>query len=199
MILACPSCSTRFLANAEEIGSHGRRVRCGRCGACWPAGRAEAPEDRGTPSESRRRRRRWPAFAAAAALLAALGWMGLQSAGTLRSAWPGLAARLGTVADGRGPVGLGLHLGVSPANASVTGDRKSLRVAGRIHNTIGSARDVPLIRVLLFDAENRPVQRWTFAPPVERLAAFQHVGFEAELDAPVEAAERISVFFHEAR
>ena len=66
MILACPSCSARFLIPDSAIGMRGRTVRCGRCGHVWYApppaepasdagdavdpGPAAAPESAGTPT-----------------------------------------------------------------------------------------------------------------------------------------------------
>lgn len=47
MILTCPSCSTRYFAEDDEIGSHGRRLRCAACGHVWThavAGDGPMPE-----------------------------------------------------------------------------------------------------------------------------------------------------------
>ena len=37
MILTCPNCATRFLADDKAIGPTGRRVECDACGAIWMA------------------------------------------------------------------------------------------------------------------------------------------------------------------
>ena len=58
MHLICPSCDSRFVVDAEHIGSAGRKVRCGQCGHQWRAlpgdsGEAvEAGPDQGSGSEA---------------------------------------------------------------------------------------------------------------------------------------------------
>ena len=37
MILSCPSCSSRFKVNADQIGVAGRKVKCANCGHTWHA------------------------------------------------------------------------------------------------------------------------------------------------------------------
>jgi predicted Zn finger-like uncharacterized protein len=37
MILSCPSCSSRFKVNADQIGLGGRKVKCAKCGHTWHA------------------------------------------------------------------------------------------------------------------------------------------------------------------
>ena len=56
MIIACPSCDTRFEVNAAAFPSGGRKVKCARCAHIWHATAAEpdAPAEtaRETPEES---------------------------------------------------------------------------------------------------------------------------------------------------
>ncbi len=35
MIISCPSCSTRYIAQAMDIGANGRTVKCVKCNYCW--------------------------------------------------------------------------------------------------------------------------------------------------------------------
>ena len=44
MIIACPSCNSRYLLDPAKIGRDGRRVRCAKCGHTW-AQTAPPPED----------------------------------------------------------------------------------------------------------------------------------------------------------
>ena len=43
MILSCPSCDTRYRANAAAIGVNGRRVKCAACGHIWTARNEDEP------------------------------------------------------------------------------------------------------------------------------------------------------------
>lgn len=52
MYLTCPSCGARFIIEDDQLGSGGRRVRCGRCRHVWFAESAEGePETAAPPSE----------------------------------------------------------------------------------------------------------------------------------------------------
>ena len=44
IVLSCPSCTTRYRANPNAIGTNGRRVRCASCGHVWTA-EVEDPSD----------------------------------------------------------------------------------------------------------------------------------------------------------
>jgi predicted Zn finger-like uncharacterized protein len=35
MYIACPECDTRFVVTAEQIGKHGRKVKCSKCSHIW--------------------------------------------------------------------------------------------------------------------------------------------------------------------
>jgi predicted Zn finger-like uncharacterized protein len=37
MILTCPTCSAQFVVDPVQLGSKGRKVRCGKCGNQWQA------------------------------------------------------------------------------------------------------------------------------------------------------------------
>lgn len=35
MYIACPECDTKFVVTAEQIGAQGRKVKCSKCGNVW--------------------------------------------------------------------------------------------------------------------------------------------------------------------
>ncbi|MFK7968353.1 MAG: zinc-ribbon domain-containing protein [Rickettsiaceae bacterium] len=35
MYIACPKCDTKFVVNSEQIGIHGRKVKCSKCSHIW--------------------------------------------------------------------------------------------------------------------------------------------------------------------
>jgi predicted Zn finger-like uncharacterized protein len=35
MYISCPECDTRFVVNSEQIGTHGRKVKCSKCAHIW--------------------------------------------------------------------------------------------------------------------------------------------------------------------
>ena len=35
MYIACPECDTRFVVTPEQIGTHGRKVKCSKCSHIW--------------------------------------------------------------------------------------------------------------------------------------------------------------------
>jgi predicted Zn finger-like uncharacterized protein len=51
LILTCPSCRTRYQADAARFPPGGRNVRCGKCGQVWfqPMSDALPASDRGSP------------------------------------------------------------------------------------------------------------------------------------------------------
>ncbi|MBX9733489.1 MAG: zinc-ribbon domain-containing protein, partial [Chitinophagaceae bacterium] len=35
MYIACPECDTKFVVTPEQIGKHGRKVKCSKCAHIW--------------------------------------------------------------------------------------------------------------------------------------------------------------------
>ena len=35
MYIACPECDTKFVVTPEQIGQHGRKVKCSKCSHIW--------------------------------------------------------------------------------------------------------------------------------------------------------------------
>lgn len=45
MKIACPSCDTKYALNSDALGSHGRKMKCAKCGHIWTARPPEADGD----------------------------------------------------------------------------------------------------------------------------------------------------------
>jgi hypothetical protein len=70
-----------------------------------------------------------------------------------------------------------------------------LRVQGEVANLSEIARSVPPILGIIYDKDNRELQRWTFAAPEARLLPGEHVAFKTELKNPPAGSSRLQIRF----
>ncbi len=261
MLIACPSCATRFAVPEVALGQKGRTLRCARCGDKWfqPAAADMAVDTAATASDAAqtaspagqllpgfegfslgespstldgrasekvpppvfalggdaipealgaRAPRRSTEEAAGRRRGTALLWVSivlllLLGAGAygvfafqdrLVALWPPAAQYLDTLGLRRHVVGAGLTFRDSSSERVTQGDRESLVVRGVIANVTEQARDIPLMRLALFD-DRTPVQDKVVRPPVDHLDGGATAAFRIVLEQPHPKATRFEVTF----
>jgi len=109
--------------------------------------------------------------------------------------WPAAEAAYDLVGLGPEPPGEGLGLrNVRWRTASQDG-APVLRIEGEVANLTDTVRNVPPIQGILYDNDDRELQRWTFAPPEPRLLPGENAAFSTELSNPAEGAVRLRIAF----
>jgi predicted Zn finger-like uncharacterized protein len=109
--------------------------------------------------------------------------------------WPAAESlyRLAGIHDGVSTTGLDLR-NASQKWSSRDGVRV-LTVEGEVVNVSEDVREVPEIQGVLFDKDNRELQRWTFSAPESRLLPGENVVFRTELENPAAGATKLTVVF----
>jgi predicted Zn finger-like uncharacterized protein len=200
MIIACPSCRTRYRVDPASLGRAGRTVRCSGCGERWfiespavavdlpPLPSAEPPVEP-TPKRS-----------GSAAVRMAVGLGGLALAGLLLGrnevvAWYPAAAtayqRLGLPVE----LSLGVEFRRLGSSRRQEDGGNVLVVTGEIANVSGQHRAVPPIRVGLIDGQGREIDHALFDPPRPALEPEAAHPFEVKLAAPPPEARDFSISF----
>jgi predicted Zn finger-like uncharacterized protein len=219
IVLSCPSCSTRYRANAEAIGASGRRVRCASCGHVWtaesenptvqgapqaaPAAAAPAePETESLPHKAfraRQERKRHTLSVAAAGG----AWGGFLAACLLLAAcswifrvdivtlWPRAASAYAAVGAEVTPDGLT----VSELHSRRETDHgvPLLVVEGEIHNFDRRSREIPGLRAVLRDAHGEAVLEWPVNLPHDAVRAGREQAFRTVVSDPPPSAVEVEV------
>lgn len=92
-------------------------------------------------------------------------------------------------------LGAGLDIRRVTSERANEGGVDVLVVRGVIANVSDVERQVPLVRVILFDASNKEVQSVTVTPPKPSLGPATEVGFRAPVRDPSPLARRVEVTF----
>jgi predicted Zn finger-like uncharacterized protein len=205
MILTCPSCHTRYLADAAKFQPAGRTVRCANCGHSW---HQQPPED--APRKVTIDEAAQPEAMAAPLgdgpqrggidLVALVGWAVLLAvlAGVVYGAyayrievvraWPQAASlyeAVGITINTRGLEFRHVHY-----TREFDDGTHSLAVRGEILNVTDLPQTVPHIRVTLRDEAQNEIHSWTFPPPETVLDPGKSAGFTTRMtDPPVEARD----------
>jgi hypothetical protein len=108
---------------------------------------------------------------------------------------PGAAKIYGLVGLSGEELGAGLDIRDVRSTREPTGDSETLVIEGIIANTSNGPRNVPLVRVALFDADNEELQFVTVSPDQLALPPGETIDFMARLDNPAATARRIKVTF----
>lgn len=131
--------------------------------------------------------------AGAALLLCIILLIGLRA--PLTRAIPGMAALYHLVGLAPAPPGANLDIGQVSSSREWADGEDVLIVTGTVTNTADEPREVPPLRVTLFDAADREVQEAIVEPEKSILAPRENVHFNARIAAPAATARRMVVSF----
>ncbi len=215
MILTCPSCSTRYMAEGSRFAPSGRTVKCTNCGHCWFQGPPDASalqitienDTYANPgsqlqsllSEGLSRQglvQHIGQIASWAALLLFVAVV-VQSAYAYRvqivQLWPKASVLYSTLGITVNTRGLDLK-DVIYAQFSDE-DLPVLAISGQIENITAEVRPVTPLHVSLRDNTSRELYDWIVPLPVSELDAGQSYRFETRLGYPPVDAFDIVVRF----
>lgn len=144
---------------------------------------------------------RWPAVGAWAGLVLVVGGLGaglFAFRDDIMNAWPetaGLYDRLDLARPG-----FGLVLAAPRARQTKIDGATALVIEGRIENPTSRAREVPkMLRLQLFDKDQRELQTETFDSPVQRLMPQQSATYKIELKDPAKKRDILLISFAEGK
>jgi len=132
---------------------------------------------------------------AAAVLIIALGAGVFFGKSFIVGLWPGAVDIYAMVGLGGDELGAGLDIRNVKSSREVDGGVDVLVVRGVVANISEEDRQVPMIRVSLFDGGGEEIQHVVAAPVKSRLPGGATVGFRAQLAEPSPLARRLEVTF----
>lgn len=181
MILSCPSCATRYRADASTFGAQSRKVRCASCGHVWmakpeidaaalpeiqPAAETEPKLPHRAYREKVEQKRKNAIRTAAGG---AWGGLGAAVAGVLVcallfradivSAWPQASSAYAAVGIEANPYGVAL------GDLTITRETEQglpvIVIEGEIRNIDRRERAAPALRAALLNSNSASVLEWT--------------------------------------
>ncbi len=224
MKVSCPSCQAAFVVKPEQLGTKGRRLKCGRCGEQWhqkpvtfagePDSHAEAAVDApqrepavAAPSKPRPR----PATIAPAKKggggWLAVGWLLLLVlvGGLAGGLWywrdivvaevPELAMLYEMVGMERLQPGDGLEMRDITHDSRLVGDDRELIISGKVVNVSGGTVAVPGLRASLHDAQGNELRVWEFAAESLSLERGEEALFTTSTLNPPREGSNLSISF----
>ncbi|MGA0393669.1 MAG: DUF3426 domain-containing protein, partial [Rhodospirillales bacterium] len=117
----------------------------------------------------------------------------------IASWFPGTASIYESIGLNQTTLGEGLRIPENKLQLSRTnkGDTEILTVRGVIRNITKEERPIPMIKLSLFNGENKEVQSKVVKPRAPVLAGEKSLGFAIKLENPAATARRIEVTFSE--
>jgi len=212
MILTCPSCSTRYVADPASLQPSGRMVRCANCGHSWfqkppddmPRSVAGGGEGASTLDIGAvgGRRLGFPVAISTLVLwvllmgaLAGFGALAYQYRVEIVRGWPQAATLYDLLGVEVNSAGMEFR---DITNEFETQDGLNvLAVHGTVVNVTDQALPVPRVRVALLDGAGEELYYWTVVLDVTRLDAGASVDFVTRLSSPPPGTANIEVRFAE--
>ncbi|MBP2292577.1 DUF3426 domain-containing protein [Azospirillum rugosum] len=200
MIIACPTCATRYTLADSAVGPQGRKVRCAKCGHTWWQSPDEddpefslndvteirptsAPTVEKPPRDRAALRRALAGWGLFVAVVLALAGGGYAARDQIVRLWPPAALLYETVGLRVEPPGTGLQLQNLRSEQKVEGGAPVLVVDGQIVNVSDTVRPVPVVRVTSLGEDRKPVRSWTVeASPAQLLPGEIAVFRDAQRD-----------------
>jgi len=225
MIVACPSCATRYDFPASRFSGRDTMVRCAECGHSWIESRAVEVIDvpsrsalpvaiEADPDADREVKRLVDASRAArekfeagrqARLRRLRGWAAFAAAiaapFVLALIFPEEVVRAAPVtAKLYEQVGIpvnvyGLEIRRIVEQHMIVGGTRVLAIKGDIVNVSGSERKVPSLRFILNDASLKEVYAWTVDSSVRPLRPGEATGFTTRVASPPAGADVVQIRF----
>ena len=109
--------------------------------------------------------------------------------------WPAAVPIYERIGLGADPPGTGLGLSNVSWKADSRDGGRVLLVQGEVANTSDVVRNVPPMQGVIYDKDDRELQRWIFAAPETRLLPGERVAFRTELKSPPAGASRLQIRF----
>lgn len=181
MILSCPSCATRYRADASTFGAQARKVRCASCSHVWTAtpevDAAALPEIQPAPEpetklphrayrekveQKRKKAIRTAAGGAWGGLAAAVAGVAICAVlfrADIVSVWPQASSAYAAVGIEANPYGVAL--GSLDISRETEHGLPVIVIEGEIRNIDRREREAPALRAALLDGEAAPVLEWT--------------------------------------
>lgn len=212
MILTCPSCSTRYLADPASLQPSGRMVRCATCGHSWfqkppddmPRSVAGAGEAAGTldTADLGPRKRGFPFAISTLALWAVLagavfgfGYLAYQYRVEIVRGWPQAATLYNLF--GVEVNGAGMEFRDITYAFETQEGLNVLAVHGTVLNVTDQPLPIPRVRISLRDEAGAELYAWTVVLEATRLDPGASTEFVTRLSSPPPGAANIEVTFAE--
>lgn len=191
MQITCPDCSARYLVKPEAIGEQGRRVKCTRCKSVWfqepvreqkpkpevaPEPEAVEPIPKGGNVPAIKKEKaplvHKLAFAASFFIFFLTLFYVTGSSVLPHASWLSGLYRVVGIYDTAG-VGIG---GVS-LEQQQEGDKLKLMLTGAFLNTTDQTKVMPMLRVAVYNQNEKALVEAMLIPPQQTIAAGEAVDF----------------------